>query len=194
MVDTMNRMTRVTRQLLQRSRPRADRRGDRGVDVGRSGGPDHPGRRPRDHEAASASRSSLETPVGEEEERSSATSSRTRARSRPLDAGEPAAAARADRARARLADGSRAPGARASLRPRGRACPDARGGRQGASASRANAFARSRRTRCGSCATRRAPGSQGLPGAGRGGAAQGPVAPPGLRVAHVTDARWADTG
>ncbi len=36
--------------------------------------------------------------------------------------------------------------------------------------------------------------AQGLPGVGEGGRRSGAVAPPGLRVAHVTDARWADTG
>ena len=68
MVETINRLIRVSRGSSSGARSRADRGGDRGGDVEGPGGRGHPGEGPRDHQGLARSRSRLETPIGEEED------------------------------------------------------------------------------------------------------------------------------
>ena len=76
MIETINKLIRTSRYLVQELRPRADAGRDRGEDgaAARQGA-----QGPQDRQKEPIS---LETPIGEEEDAILATSSRTRASSR----------------------------------------------------------------------------------------------------------------
>ena len=130
MVETINRLIRVSRQLLQElgREPTVEE-----IAEAMSKGQEVQVTPEKVREIIKVSQEpvSLETPIGEEEDSHLGDFIEDRGALAPAEAASHQLLKEQVESRARLADRPRAARAPAPVRPRGRACPDPRGGRQG---------------------------------------------------------------